>query len=141
MIFVFAVDNFLIYKGKVVHYSELFLNWHRTPDFGRIFIRPHKNSGHYIIFYAIIGLMRWIYLEHFVSVGGVPFLAVLHGSLQTQIHCSFSMWTFGQIHLSRLGCSFSLQCPFHDKAAVFGAGRIAISLNGIKKEIANRFVL
>ena len=41
MIFPFDVDNFLLYKErKSGHYSELFLNWHRTSDFGRTFISP-----------------------------------------------------------------------------------------------------
>ncbi len=62
MIFPFDVDNFLLYKErKSGHYSELFLNWHRTSDFGRTFISPQKNYDNCIFFQAIKGFRLRMY--------------------------------------------------------------------------------
>lgn len=46
----------------------------------------------------------------FIRVRGTSFFAVLHGLLQSQTHCPFTIWTFGQINLTRSGRPFSWQC-------------------------------
>lgn len=59
----------------------------------------------------------------FVSIGGVSFLAVLHGASQSQTHCPFTMWTFGQTHLLRSERPFSWQCSAYFMSRVLSLGR------------------
>jgi hypothetical protein len=45
MIFSLSVDNFWIYKErKKESYSEMFLERHKSLDFGRVLISPNKKS-------------------------------------------------------------------------------------------------
>ncbi len=74
---------------------------------GPFYDRPYLIEG---IPFNGIPLDAWEHAEvHvFVSIGGAPFFfAVLQGSGQSQTHSPFTMWTLGQIHLSRSERPFS----------------------------------
>ena len=56
------MDNFSLYKErKAGQSSELFLNCHRSTDFGRILISPGEFSENEILFQAIKGFKPRMY--------------------------------------------------------------------------------